>query len=307
MPGFVIEQYVWDFGDGGFDEGSRAEHTYGQRGTYTVKLGLKGSVTGSKGQHIRCVRMPVRILADNQALAMYLEENELFMAQEADAGGEFQGAQQDIAVFSVDLEKEVYRVEVLSSKEKTQLENSIFNPLREQYEIKENYLVRDSLYSYTVGETEDLASSYEIFNDVLDKGFSSARVKTYLLAELPFEVVDKINRDIAEFADASFDFDQTEISESSYHILDRVVKIMSENPDLAMEIAAHTDSMGSAEYNLQLSQKRAESIVNYLQSKGINALRLKGTGYGEGRPIASNRTEDGRIKNRRVEFIILTQ
>ena len=93
VPDFVIEQYIWDFGDGGFAEGSRTEHTFGQRGTYTVKLGLKGSVAGSTDQQIRCVHTPVKILSDNQAVGMYLEENELFMAEEMDAEDEVQEAQ----------------------------------------------------------------------------------------------------------------------------------------------------------------------------------------------------------------------
>jgi outer membrane protein OmpA-like peptidoglycan-associated protein len=82
---------------------------------------------------------------------------------------------------------------------------------------------------------------------------------------------------------------------------------MKEHPDLALEIAAHTDNMGSIEFNLELSEKRAQSIVDNLLSKEIDAARLKGNGYGESRPIADNGTEEGRMKNRRVEFLILNK
>jgi OmpA-OmpF porin, OOP family len=82
---------------------------------------------------------------------------------------------------------------------------------------------------------------------------------------------------------------------------------MKENPDLAMEISAHTDNIGSFEYNMQLSQSRAQSIVDYLVLKGIDKQRLVAKGYGESRPISSNNTEDGRLKNRRVEFVILNK
>ena len=74
-----------------------------------------------------------------------------------------------------------------------------------------------------------------------------------------------------------------------------------------MEIAAHTDNMGAFEYNMTLSTRRAESIVRYLVSKDIALERLVARGYGESRPIASNSTEEGRNRNRRVEFLILNK
>ena len=82
---------------------------------------------------------------------------------------------------------------------------------------------------------------------------------------------------------------------------------MKRYPDLSMEIAAHTDNMGSFEYNMNLSQRRAQSMVDYLVERGIAAERLIGKGYGESRPIASNTTEEGKMLNRRVEFIILDE
>ena len=90
-------------------------------------------------------------------------------------------------------------------------------------------------------------------------------------------------------------------------VLDKVVKIMEKNPELAMEISAHTDDIGSFDYNMQLSQARAQSIVDYLVSKGIKKWRLVVKGYGEARPISSKNTEEVRMKNRRVEFTILNK
>lgn len=68
---------------------------------------------------------------------------------------------------------------------------------------------------------------------------------------------------------------------------------------------AHTDYFGSRSFNQELSQKRAQSVVNYLVSKGIDAGRLEAKGYGEVQPIASNETKEGRSMNRRVEFVVL--
>lgn len=97
-----------------------------------------------------------------------------------------------------------------------------------------------------------------------------------------------------------------EILPESYPILDEAAKILKENPTIIVEVQGHTDSRGSARYNLKLSQRRAEAVVKYLVEKhGIDPKRLIPKGYGESRPIASNATPEGRALNRRVEFKIL--
>jgi OOP family OmpA-OmpF porin len=74
---------------------------------------------------------------------------------------------------------------------------------------------------------------------------------------------------------------------------------------MKIEVQAHTDSMGSDTYNKKLSQRRAESVVEYVTNKGITLSRLTAVGYGETKPISDNNTIIGRAKNRRVEFILL--
>lgn len=98
-----------------------------------------------------------------------------------------------------------------------------------------------------------------------------------------------------------FDFDKYDLKPESYLELDRVVRILNENPDVEIHIEGHTDSIGNDEYNLQLSRKRAESVRNYLVSKGISRERITIFGFGSSLPIATNRTEEGRALNRRVE------
>ena len=72
---------------------------------------------------------------------------------------------------------------------------------------------------------------------------------------------------------------------------------------IAVEIRGYTDSQGEADYNLRLSQRRAEAVMNYLINQGIVANRMRALGLGEGNPIDSNDTESGQARNRRVEFI----
>lgn len=95
------------------------------------------------------------------------------------------------------------------------------------------------------------------------------------------------------------------LSPESYPVLDNTVELLAANTDLRVEIRGYADDSGSEEFNLALSEKRAESVKNYLVSKGISAERLTVIGFGKKYPVADNNTISGRAKNRRVEFKII--
>lgn len=99
-----------------------------------------------------------------------------------------------------------------------------------------------------------------------------------------------------------------EILAVSHGLLDEVAKVLTDNPQIELlQVEGHTDSTGTAALNRKLSQQRAESVMKYLASKGVVAGRMVAKGFGPDRPIADNGTDDGREKNRRVEFNILKQ
>ncbi|MCX7879247.1 MAG: OmpA family protein [Ignavibacteria bacterium] len=102
-----------------------------------------------------------------------------------------------------------------------------------------------------------------------------------------------------------FNYNDYVLLEDSYPELNRLLKLMKENEGIEVEISGHTDNIGSPAYNYNLSLQRSRSVANYLISKGINPRRIIIKGYGEMFPIDSNDTEEGRQKNRRVEFKIL--
>lgn len=104
-----------------------------------------------------------------------------------------------------------------------------------------------------------------------------------------------------------FDFDKATIRPESANELDRLIKLLTDNPTLKIELGSHTDSKGSDDYNQKLSQSRSQSVVTYLIGKGISADRLVAKGYGETVPVASNDTDEGRQQNRRTEFKILSK
>ncbi len=103
-----------------------------------------------------------------------------------------------------------------------------------------------------------------------------------------------------------FDTKMYEIKPESTPELDNLVQLLKENPSLKIQISGHTDNVGKTEDNLKLSDNRAQAVVKYLTSKGINPNRLSYKGYGASQPIAPNTTEEGRSQNRRTEVKVIT-
>lgn len=100
-----------------------------------------------------------------------------------------------------------------------------------------------------------------------------------------------------------FKFNKWDIDPRSFSLLDDVATVINSVPEeLHFRVEGHTDSKGADKYNKKLSQNRANSVADYLKSKGVKTSRLEPVGFGEERPIDSNRTNDGRARNRRVEF-----
>ena len=93
---------------------------------------------------------------------------------------------------------------------------------------------------------------------------------------------------------------------ASYPLLNQVVQVLNDYPKMRLRVEGHTDNVGGESFNLKLSQRRAESVMAYLVSKGIAEDRLDSAGYGLTRPVASNRTAKGRGQNRRTEFHIVS-
>ncbi len=110
--------------------------------------------------------------------------------------------------------------------------------------------------------------------------------------------------DVIVLNGVNFDFNKATLTPNAETILDQVGGELSTHPDITIELAGHTDSRGSDAYNQKLSQARAESVRNYFVAHGIAGDRITAVGYGETQPIASNDTDEGRERNRRVELRI---
>ena len=160
----------------------------------------------------------------------------------------------------------------------------------------DGYLVKRQFYT-TRGKSVPLESLKELITNIT--------LDTIL-------VLDKLEKNkVFVLNNIYFDLDKYDIKPEAAKELDKLVELLSDNPEIKIELSSHTDSIASNSYNLQLSQRRAESTVNYLIRKGISSDRLVAKGYGEDRPIARNTNPDGtdnpdgRARNRRTEFKIL--
>ena len=103
----------------------------------------------------------------------------------------------------------------------------------------------------------------------------------------------------------TFAFNSSDVNSQFYPVLDKVAATLNEYNQTTINVAGHTDSVGSDSYNQKLSEQRASSVARYLQSRGVANQRLQTTGYGESRPVDSNETESGRANNRRVEITLV--
>ena len=101
-----------------------------------------------------------------------------------------------------------------------------------------------------------------------------------------------------------FETGKSEVKIDSYPELDRLIQLMLDVPTLKIELSGHTDNVGNDEYNLNLSQRRADAVRAYLTSRGVDKSRVFAVGYGESKPVDSNDTKEGRANNRRTEFEI---
>jgi outer membrane protein OmpA-like peptidoglycan-associated protein len=156
----------------------------------------------------------------------------------------------------------------------------------------------DKNYSIHASAEKFFAVSENLNLDSLIKqGYKEIHKDLYLV---PIEIGQ-----VVRLNNVFFDFDKYNLRAESFIELDRVVKLLAENPAIEIEMSAHTDSKGSDEYNMVLSDNRAASVRTYILSKGIPESRIISKGYGETRPVVENDTDENRQLNRRVEFTII--
>lgn len=175
---------------------------------------------------------------------------------------------------------------------------------KEASEVKNN----ETTGKYTVlleeGEKYDIAISSQgktFDSEVVDL----TNVKKYQMVNKDIKLKPLKTNTTFTLNNIFFGFDSATVKSESEFELTRVIELLQKNPTMVVEISAHTDDKGSDAYNNKLSQSRAESVVNFLVSKGIPKERLVPKGYGKSMPSVPNDSDENRAKNRRVEFKVI--
>ncbi|MFH1097086.1 MAG: OmpA family protein, partial [Candidatus Desantisbacteria bacterium] len=150
-------------------------------------------------------------------------------------------------------------------------------------------------YSYGIADAEGFNAQF-VSVDKSGKVIAGGYEKIFTLGKIKEKkIISSVN----------FEFNSDKIKAALYPVLDELVVKLKENSSMQGIIEGHTDNIGSDEYNLDLSKRRAESVSSYLVQKGISKGRLSCVGYGKSKPVATNGTEEGRQGNRRVEILLI--
>ncbi|MES2512970.1 MAG: OmpA family protein [Bacteroidota bacterium] len=170
---------------------------------------------------------------------------------------------------------------------------AISNPITGEYQIALPYGIN---YGFNASASNFISISDNI--DLTAVSEYKEIIRDLYLVPIETGQVIRINNIFFEFAKA-------DLKSESFSELDRIVKLMEQNPTMEIALGGHTDNVGSEESNLKLSTDRSRAVLNYLISKGIAQSRISSSGFGKSKPVVENNTEENRALNRRVEFTIV--
>lgn len=292
LPGVSIGSYFWDLGDGTKTIGRDIEHRFQIPGTYRVRLGVLGrdgdsSITDCVYKTVVCSDTAV-IVKDNLAnlIPSTLANSEIV---------------KEVKFYNVGPEEEgfvAYTIEAFRSDEAVNLSKFPYT-LLEQYSSRVEYDEDKEVYIYYVGEYEKFTEAHDTWLTLKERGFDDAILRSILLDESATDisltekfVLEHVNFDVAKW----------DIRPDAIPDLEKIVSIMRKAPEYNLEISAHTDNKGDRKENDELSNKRAIAVKDYLMKHGIEGGRISAKGYGQDQPIDTNETDEGRQRNRRVEF-----
>jgi outer membrane protein OmpA-like peptidoglycan-associated protein/opacity protein-like surface antigen len=159
-----------------------------------------------------------------------------------------------------------------------------------------------AIWYFSRGDRSTICEPYGIREVIKEIPVEKLVIDTVYVDKIIEKAITKRESFVLE--NVKFKFDKDELTEESKIILNNVAKTLNKFPDQKIEILGHTDNIGTDEYNMDLSERRANSVKNYLVTQGVDGNRLYTAGCGERKPVADNSTEMGRAINRRIEFSI---
>jgi outer membrane protein OmpA-like peptidoglycan-associated protein len=305
FPGSEILAYTWYFGDGNRAESEILSHTYLEKGEYDVKLGLIVRNRNTGIIYEACSVKPLKIFSDKLEKAEFDNREvkpapliNLFDYDYATTGDMY-SAEKYLT------QEAVYRVEIANSKIRLKSDDNIFKNVPKKYIVKEEFMPREKDYSYTIDEELSLMATYPTYNEITGLGYSNARIIGLNIEDPACRELNNLKRVFGVSADTFFRKNAFSLTTEGTQVLDLILGFLSKYPDLKLGIECHTDNVGQAASNQYLSQKRAETMVDYLVFNGISREKLTAKGFGGTNPIAPNYQESERKLNRRINFTII--
>jgi len=316
-PGDEMFPYVAE--DGKLYFASDGHPGYGELDLFVVKRANGKTVIENLGQ-------PVNSNGDDFGIFLFRPDRGFFTSNRTGGKGDddiytFVNEDPDLKVINYYLEGITYSTDKEGKRQV--LPNAKVSMLDGNGELMQDYQTgNDGKFLFRVYENEDYYLVGEMDGYLVKRSPYTTRGKSVdprtvkeLITNVTLDtmlVLDKIFKD-ATFVleNVYYDFNKYNIRPDAAKELDKLVQLLTDNPTIKIELSSHTDSVDDEQYNLTLSQRRAEAAVRYIESKGIDPERLVARGYGESRPIARNTNPDGsdnpvgRQKNRRTEFKIL--
>ena len=215
-------------------------------------------------------------------------------------------------IYEIDLPEELRpeRMEFFEGKVWNAKENRPLQAKIEVYKLENEKVVFQSVSDEMTGEFQAFLPISEDYGySVTKKGFMpfSGQLERQSDNKKETKAVNMTAISIGAVAPLNnifFDFDSNTLKKESFGELKRIIRFLAENPKANIELAGHTDSIGSREYNIKLSERRAKAVYEYMIKHGVPEDRISYKGYGPDLPIASNETDEGRAKNRRTEIRI---
>ena len=306
---FDLDEWHWNFGNGEYEAGKEVDLSYLKKGNYRVQLGglTLPDVDGKRQE--TCVYKDIVVVGKEREVTEFKDPR--FKTKELQAA--IDGKRNVPLVKEGELSTTFY-VEVAKSEERIPYNSKLFN--RIPLAITERFIQEEDVYTYSVGEGSSMSEVYSIFKTLADSGYSDMKVKGEEISSFFKQTVKvgnfiakgdttSINNEFKKLQDIKFAYNSHEILEESFANLNYIVAMLNAEPAYRVSIEAHTDQIGGFSYNKRLSEKRADSVVEYFEAKGILKNRMEWEGFGDTRPIATNATEEGRALNRRVEFEII--
>lgn len=217
--------------------------------------------------------------------------------------------QVELAMAEAEAKKAQERMESLSNENRQVLlqarQSEVEEARQEALRLKQEAEARAREVALAQERAEQLKQEAEMARQHAEQARAEARRLEKELTDLQAKRTDRGL--VLTLGDVLFDTGSAELKAGSLRSLDNLVAFLQENPNRNVLVEGHTDSVGNEAYNQRLSQQRAESVKMALIHRGVSPGRIIATGYGESYPVASNSTEAGKQRNRRVEVIILDE